>query len=101
MYDYKLERKVKIFITYFRKSSKQLSPAQNGKRESRRISDIKKEVDKSTKGCETIDEPTQVKSPKNKENSIPIVSTPNLTTGNYENLRPGAPHYCEICGKVK
>ena len=76
------------------------------KRESKRISDINKRETTTKKhhfeGCEVTEESQKVKPLKVKEKDINIASSSATTVspGNFESPRPGAPHYCEICGKV-
>ena len=89
-------------------STPNASPAQSGKRESRRISDISKRETTINKhhveGCEATKESQKIKSPKatkEKEKDITTCSPESISPKNFENIRPGAPHYCEICGKVK
>ena len=75
-----------------------------GKRESRRISNIvKREISSNkdqVKGCETPQKSQTGKISKGNEQDISTCSSANISRGNSENSRPGAPHYCEICGKV-
>ena len=71
-----------------------------GKRGRRRISDIKGET--TTKGCETPQGPyKETNLNKKQTQDVTETSTANISPGSFENTRPGAPHYCEICGKVR
>ena len=74
-----------------------------GKRGRRRISDIKGEttIKHHAKGCETPQGPyNETNSKKEQTLDVTGTSTANISSGSFENTRPGAPHYCEICGKV-
>ena len=74
-----------------------------GKRGRRRISDIKGEttIKHHAKGCETP-QGSYKETKLRKEQTLDVTgtSTANISPGSLENTRPGAPHYCEICGKV-
>ena len=74
-----------------------------GKRGRRRISDIKGEtpIKHHSKGCETP-QGSYKETHLNKKQTLDVTgaSPANISPGSFENTRPGAPHYCEICGKV-
>jgi hypothetical protein len=99
---------VYLYCAFYRISSPlpDESSSHTRKRESKRISDIIKRETTTKKhndeGCEATKELQITKAPKVKEKDIITVASSAATASpaNFETPRPGAPHYCEICGKV-